>query len=132
MLAEITVKKQVEIKFVKVDVAVRYDEDDIPNDFPLRKGDMWSGTIDIDEGRILGWPAGKTGNMRMKVCDQGSYHLLDVNGETLLSLEEDYVPNKLLPPRDGCGDYIHFIIEGTGKLTNWYTKPSIEQLQGND
>ncbi len=56
MKATIKGEKEVEITMVKVDVAVRYDEEDIPNDFPLRNGNMWSAIINIDEGRVLDWP----------------------------------------------------------------------------
>jgi hypothetical protein len=128
MKAIITVKKEVDIKFVKVDVAVRYDEEDIPNDFPFRKGDMWSATIDIDAGKVLDWPKGQKGNLKMKICDQGSYYLLDVDGNILLSRENDYVPNELLPPYNGCGDYLELHIDENGTITNWYSKPSIENF----
>lgn len=126
MKVKIKVEKEVEITMVKVDVAVRYDEEDIPNDFPLRKGDMWSAIINIDEGRVLDWPEGEVGHLSMKVCDQGSYFLLDVDGNTVLSIEEDYVPNALLPGK--YGDYIDLHIGENGLISNWYSKPSISDF----
>jgi len=126
MKAKIKIEKEVEIKMVKVDVAVRYGEDDIPKDFPLRRGDMWSAIIDIDEGKVLDWPEGKTGRLQMKVCDEGSYFLLDDKGNTVLSIEQDYVPNALIPGR--YGDYIDLQISESGLVLNWPNQPSISDF----
>ena len=126
MKATIKVKKEVEITMVKVDVAVRYDEKDIPNDFPLRKGDVWSAIINIDEGRVLDWPKGEKRHLSMKVCDEGSYFLLDAEGNTVLSIEQDYVPNALLPGK--WGDYIDLHIGENGLISNWYSRPSISDF----
>lgn len=130
MKIEILVKKEVEITKVKVDVAVRYDEEDIPKDFPFRIGNMWSAIIDIDKGEIIDWPKGKKGNLSMKVCDQGSYFLLDADGNTVLSIEQDYVPNKLLPGE--YGDYIDLHINENGTITNWYSEPSLSDFITED
>jgi len=113
----IKVEKKVEIKKVRVEVAVRYDDEDIPYDFPLRNGDMWIGTIDVDNGKIIDWPQGESGELSMKICDEGSYYLLDENDNVVLSIEEDYVPNKLLPGT--YGDYIDLKINEEGIITNW-------------
>lgn len=130
MKAIIKVEKEVEIKYVKIQVAVRYEEEDIPNDFPLRSGDMWNAIIDIDNGVIMDWPKGEKGNLEMKICDEGSYYLLDENYDTILSIEEDYVPNKLLP--GSYGDYLKLHIGENGVISNWYSKPSIEDFLFED
>lgn len=119
----IQIKKQVDIKYVLMSVAVRYEDEDIPYDFPLRKGSLWVAKIDIDKGQIVEWPKGEIGNLKMKVCDQGSYFLIDENGETILSIEDDYVPNQLIP--GSYGDYIDFQIDENGFITNWPKNPSI-------
>ena len=130
MKAIIKVEKEVEIKYVKVKVAVRYEEEDIPNDFPLRNGDMWNAKIDIDNGIVIDWPKGEKGNLEMKICDEGSYYLLDENDNVILKIEEDYVPNKLLP--GSYGDYLKLHIEENGVISNWYSKPSIEDFLFED
>lgn len=130
MKTTIKVEKEVEIKYVKVQVAVRYEEEDIPNDFPLRSGDMWNAIIDIDNGIVMDWPKGEKGNLEMKICDKGSYYLLDENYDTILSIEEDYVPNKLLP--GSYGDYLKLHIGENGVISNWYSKPSIEDFLFED
>jgi len=130
MKTTIKVEKEVEIKYVKVQVAVRYEEEDIPNDFPLRSGDMWNAIIDIDNGIVMDWPKGEKGNLEMKICDEGSYYLLDENYDTILSIEEYYVPNKLLP--GSYGDYLKLHIGENGVISNWYSKPSIEDFLFED
>lgn len=128
METTIKVEKTVNVKILKVDLPVRYDDEDMPYDFPLRKGDMWSAIIDIDRGVVLNWPEGEKGSFHMKVCDEGSYFLLDEEGNTVLKIEEDYVPNKLLPPSDGYGNYVELHIGDNGVISNWYSQPSLENF----
>lgn len=126
MKAIIKVEKEVEIKYVKLQVAVRYDEEDMPSDFPHRKNDFWSPTIDVDNGQILEWEKGRSIDLHMKVCDDGSYYLLDGNKNLILSIEQDYVPNKLIPGE--YGDYIIMNINENGIITNWKSNPSISDF----
>ena len=126
MKALIKVEKEVDIKKVRVDVAVRYGEEDIPNNFPMRYGDKWIANIDIDEGRILDCPEGVSGHLHMKVCDQGSYFLYDIDGNLVKSIEHDYVPNSLIPGK--YGDYIDLNIDEKGMISNWYWKPTFEDF----
>ena len=78
----------------------------------------------------MDWPKGEKRNLEMKICDEGSYYLLDENYETILSIEEDYVPNKLLP--GSYGDYLKLHIGENGVISNWYSKPSIEDFLFED
>ena len=114
-----TVKMPIEIdaRFVHIEIAVRYGTEEMPQDFPGRKGDMWYGCVDIDEGRLLEWPKGMTGSVDMKVTDSGTYTLLDANRETIASINENYVPNQLIPGE--YGDYIDLQIDEEGMITNW-------------
>jgi hypothetical protein len=121
-----TQTKEINVKTLKVEIAVRYGEEDIPNNFPLRKGDMWNATIDIDEGRVIDWPKGQKGYLNMKVSDEGTYMLYDANGTIVKALEQDYVPNKLLPGK--YGDYIELCINENGLITNWYSQPSLSDF----
>lgn len=109
-------KSTVEARYIQCVLAVRYDEEDIPNDFPFRSGDVWNVTLDIDERRIVDWPAGHSAHVYMKVCDNGSYRLMDANKNLIADRENDYVP--------GCipgeyGDYIDFEILNDGTLKDW-------------
>jgi hypothetical protein len=105
---------------IRVSVAVRYNEEDIPNDFPLRTGDMWNGTINISTGLIAEWPpeANAEGGyeLHMKVTDNGSYYLLDDEGNELAKRENEYVPS-CIPGK--YGDYIQLDISPCGVVSNW-------------
>jgi len=113
---KITVKRPVEIEAlaIKVILAVRYDDEDMPYDFPKRNGDLWEAVIDIATGCIREWP-GVIHNFYMKVCDEGRYFLLGDNDE-VLATKDGYVPN-CIPGQ--YGDYVDFKIDKTGKIANW-------------
>lgn len=116
---DLTVKKIVDVpvRYLDLEVAVRYDEEDIPNDAPLRVGDLWKAVIDLEDGTVVNWPQGKTLSMdSMKVCDEGVYILRDADMQEVLR-REDYVPNNLLPGE--YGDYLSLKIDEAGKITNW-------------
>lgn len=116
---------EVEIATVSVILPVNYEEEDMPNDFPLRQGDQWRATIDIDTGKINDWPAGRSGKFFMKVCDGGTYTLRDPSGNVLAE-RQDYVPNDLIPGE--YGDYVHLQINEEGLITNWPKEPDVSQF----
>lgn len=115
---KIKVKKpvEIEIKTLRLSLPVRYEEEDMPNNFPLRNGDVWEADIDVDEGRITNWPRGQSGEFYMKVCDSGVYTLLDPAGAVVAKLEGEYVP-QCAPGDDD--DYVGMKIEDDGRITNW-------------
>lgn len=107
----------IDVPYVHVTLPVRYEEEDIPNDFPLRDGDTWAATIEIDTGRILEWPKGIEGKIgNMKVCDEGIYTLLDTDKNEIRTLES-YVPHGLIPGE--YGDYVALDIGADGIIKNW-------------
>lgn len=128
---KLTINKptEVEVTAVRIVVAVRYGEDDIPNDFPLRRGDIWEAVVDIATGKIRDWPVGQEGNLRMKVCDEGSYYLIDPVGATVASIKDDYVPHELIPGE--FGDYIDLEINEDGIITNWPKNPELSTFFNN-
>lgn len=128
----VKIEQEIDIKYVKIHIPVKYDDEDMPYDFPLRNGDCWDAVIDIDLGKIIDWPQGKLGKFHMKVCDEGSYYLLDADHKEIVRAEEDYVPNGLIPPKDGYSDYIHLIIEEDGTISNWYKNPSFINFFSED
>lgn len=106
----------VEVKFVRIVVEVRYDDEDIPYDFPFRTGDTWDVTVELETGKILDWP-GPAAEVCMKVCDCGSYYLLDEQKSTIAKIENDYVPHGVVPGE--YGDYIDLKIASDGTIENW-------------
>lgn len=123
---KVTILKPVEVDIdrVRVLLPVRYGTEDIPADFPLRKGDTWSAEINMDDGSIIGWPEGKAGELYMKVVDEGAYWLLDAAGNAIYGIA-DYVPHAFIPGE--YGDYVHLIINDEGRVTNW--KPNKADIQ---
>lgn len=126
MKATVMMEKEIDVKYVRACMAVRYDDEDIPYDFPLRKGDIWQGDIDVDTGVIQDWPEGKEGVLQMKVCDQGSYALLDDEKNEIASIENDYVPNELIPGE--YGDIVNLDIGTDGTVKNWPTSPCLDDF----
>lgn len=134
MKTTINTKKEVEIKTVQVEAEVRYWEDATVNGvedvdgalIPFRKGDLWCPEIDVNTGIILNWPEGVTADVHFKVCDAGSYYLKDEDGNVVLSIEDNYVPNSLIPGE--YGDYIIMTIDENGKIVEWSKNPSIEDF----
>lgn len=126
MKTVIKIEKTVNIRFLEIEIPVRYDDEDIPYDFPLRDGDMWRATIDIDTGVIKDWPQGKSGDMYLKVCDEGIYEIFDENYSSIGKLDQEYVPNELVPGE--YGDYVDFKIDENGKITNWYSSPDVSEF----
>lgn len=122
---KVTVTKPVEIdvKTIRISAAVRYEEEDMPNDFPFRKGDVWDITVDVETGKIKDWPEGVEYDLHMKVCDCGSYWLYDANGQMVGWIDENYVPNGIVP--GSYGDYIEMQIAADGTITNWPKNPDV-------
>lgn len=117
MELDIWVERTIKISAIEVVLPVNYEEEDIPNNFPLRNGETWAAVIDIDTGKIRDWPAGAgEQKMYMKVVDGGSYYLIGEDGKRLLSIEDNYVPCCI--PGDS-GDYIDFRISADGTIENW-------------
>ncbi|QEL01614.1 hypothetical protein FKG96_12610 [Olivibacter sp. LS-1] len=138
MKATIKFYKEVEVTTLKIRAGVRYWEDGTVNGqedingnlIPFREGDYWCPVIDLYSATIKDWPIGTTAHVHYKVCDDGYYILLDDKGEPVLSLENDYVPNKLVPGH--YGDYIEMEIDQTGKITNWPSHPSLSDFMEED
>ncbi len=85
--------------------------------------------IDLKEGKMLNWNY-EGGYLRMwaKVCDGGTYTLLDSEKKPIWQIR-GYVPNKLIPPyENGYGDYIELAIEADGTVVGWPTKPDFSDF----
>lgn len=129
MKATVMMPVEINVDHIIITVPVRYEEEDIPNDFPLRHGDVWSATVDMDTGKIDGWPSGKSGILSMKVCDEGTYELRSNRGERLAMLEGEYVPHGVVPGE--YGDYIKLDINENGFITNWPDRPNVTVFFNN-
>lgn len=128
---KITVLRPTEITIthIKLTLPVRYGEQDIPKDFPLRSGDVWQAMVNIDTGVIDNWPIGESGVLEMKVCDEGTYMLYTYFGDhwdAVAKIKQDYVPHGVVPGR--YGDYVRLEIDASGCITNWPKKPDVSSF----
>lgn len=127
MKATVKIEKEVELKTLIVKAGVRYYEDATVNGvedtegnlIPCKQGELWCPIIDIDSGVITNWKQGVKAEVHYKVCDAGSYYLQDEEGNTVLSIEQDYVPKIMCPKESGYGDYIIMDIDENGKIANF-------------
>lgn len=138
MKMKIKTKIDIDVKFLKLDAGVRYfedakvngvqdDEDNPQIPFAVfcktEKGfwcDMyrWQPTIDLEEGKIVDWPKGTIACIHYKVCDDGTYSLLDKDKNVLMEVNS-YVPDILCPKEEGYGDYIIMNVDGDGYISGW-------------
>lgn len=134
MKVTIKVEKEVDIKYCQLKVEPRYwedstvdgVEDDDGDLIPCREGDLWCPLINIETGEIINWSKGTIADIHYKVCDAGSYYLQDENYKTILSIEDDYVPNSLIPGQ--YGDYIVMNVDINGNIKEWKTSPNLSDF----
>lgn len=122
MKLEVEVKetKEIDIKYVEIDLPVRYEEEDMPNDYPGRNGETWNIVVEADTGVIQHWPNGvEPRQVYMKVVDGGCYYLRDSAGRRIAEIVGDYVP-RCIPGE--YGDYVDFNILADGRISNWKQK----------
>ncbi|MBQ7773463.1 MAG: helix-turn-helix transcriptional regulator [Bacteroidales bacterium] len=92
-----------------------YDEENKQFDF----------TISLDDAKIYGWSYDANFRLRAKVCDSGTYILLDGEKKPLLQIE-GYVPDGVIPPLEhNWGDYVDFYMDSNGKIANWPDSPDL-------
>ena len=139
MKVKIKTIKEVEVKYLKVDVGVRYWDDATVNGqedkngdlIPFRKGDRWKILIDVETGIIKEWPVGITADIHYKVCDDGIYKLLDEEASILRWIEGP-VPKILDLYRDSYGDYIIMKIDSTGMIKGWNNEASLDDFEEDE
>lgn len=122
------IEPEIDIKYLYVYVPIYYENEDIPFDFPGRiknndDFDLLTLLIDIDTGKIINWDnefGQKHGgwHLEMKVCDGGTYYLINENCH-IISKIEDYVPNNL---GIGSDDYLEMSIDKDGYILGFKNK----------
>lgn len=148
----ITIIEPSDVKYLKIDVGPRYWEDasikieekweDDIDYLEQKKGTTpkmpfavkdetktyteyrWQITIDLENAKVLDWPQGVEARVFYKVCDDGTYYLLDAN-KNVLKKVDCYVPDILSYIENGFGDYIDMKIDGDGNLVG-YPKENTE------
>lgn len=148
----ITIIEPSDVKYLKIDVGPRYWEDasikieekweDDIDYLEQKKGTTpkmpfavkdetktyteyrWQITIDLENAKVLDWPQGVEARVFYKVCDDGTYYLLDAD-KNVLKKVDCYVPDILSYIENGFGDYIDIKIDGDGNLVG-YPKENTE------
>jgi len=117
------------VSFLKVEAKVRYwedatvngqqDDDESP-EMPFANGltGEWTPLINLETGKIEGWPEGTIATIHYKVCDGGVYTLLDADRQEVVKID-GYVPSMMSPAENGYGDYIIMDIGPDGQIQNW-------------
>ena len=126
MDVQLTIKKTYDVRYLAASCGVRYWEDadvngveDVNGDLiPFRDGNSWTPTIDLATGMIRNWPKGVTAKIHYKVCDDGTYCLLD-EFDCLVTEIDGYVPNMMCPSGNGFGDYVIMNIDCDGMIEGW-------------
>lgn len=85
-------------------------------------------TVDLFERKVIDWDYNDYLRMWAKVCDSGTYTLLDADMKPLWQIN-GYVPNDMIPPyEDGFGDYLELAIEHDGSLSHWQSVPDFSDF----
>jgi len=126
MKVELKVTKEFDIDYLQVSAGVRYWGDATVNDtedengllIPCRDGGRWKPIIEIETGKIVNWEQGTKAEIHYKICDNGLYQLIDINGDIVKEID-GYVPSIMCPKGSGYGDYIIMDIDEKGIIQNW-------------
>lgn len=157
MKVKIKIEKEFDVRYLKLDAGVRYWQDADVNgeqdvDFYKSMGAgtplmpfavkvqeqptdnihsnhyRWQPTIDVEKGCIVDWPTGVTANVHYKVCDEGTYTLLDADKNEIVSVDS-YVPDCI----GEYGDYIIMRIDENGVISNFsFSKEDVEEIIEGD
>lgn len=113
--------------YIKIEAGVRYwddayingNPDEQGNLTPFRNGDLWCPIIRLADGYIDDWPEGMEADFHFKVCDAGTYYLLNADRQVIADRKDNYVPSGLCHGDRGYGDYIIFSVGGNGLIENY-------------
>lgn len=99
-------------------------------------GDYWNLDIDIETGMVKNWPKKYCIRTHFKVCDDGLYQIIDIDGNVVwdsIKTNYYYVPDFLSIGDDGYGDYMYLEIDGRGYIKDWkdVAVPRIKKLLMN-
>lgn len=120
MKIKIPCTKEVEVVAIEFEVPIN---DDLEPAFPTkvellhRRGERyWRDIIDLSTSQLRKWPKNTPYDFYDKICDSGTYRLLDAENNFLKEIQ-DYVPNEVIPGE--YGDYMDLQIDENGIIKNW-------------
>lgn len=130
---KITISKPTEITAaaIRCRVPIRYDLEEVglaPDTYGL-DGKVLTWTLDLATRKVRDWPEGRIASAYIKVVDEGSYDLLDGEGNVIASRHQELVPDCV--PGE-FGDYFAVEVAEDGSIRQavegeaW--KPSARQV----
>ena len=123
MKVEVYKLTELEIYSVRIEVELHDDvSENLPNHLFNDDGEL-DLLIEVDTGKVISWQGDEPVSIFDKVRDAGVYTLFDSNGNEVQKIDNDYVPNDLIP--GDYGDYINIEINADGFVTNWPKHPSV-------
>jgi hypothetical protein len=138
-MPKLTIKttKTVDVKYLQASCKVRYwkngkvngVEDSNGTLIPYRKGDNWEPMVNLDTGKIEGWPDGVSASVHYKVCDAGIYTLLDANRNEVAK-KDGYVPGMMCRGGNGYGDYVIMTIGPDGTIDGF--EPDFSEFEADE
>lgn len=141
----VNIPANINIKYLKIDAGVRYWENgeingvcDKEDGCPMMpfaqecetKGEYrWRPTIDIETGKIVGWPKDVTASVHYKVCDDGRYSLYTEGNTPIVETTDNcYVLDCI----GEYGDYIVMNIDGEGLIKDWnFSQADVDEIMDN-
>lgn len=120
-------------RYLQIDLPFRGEEDELYSFEPLlpdeeeyippfvnQELERWIITIDLKNKKALDWKS-EYGALILnaKVRDEGIYSLLD-NNKCIICIKKGYVPNGVVPPKNGWGDYIRMVVQNDGTIDDIY------------
>lgn len=128
------ISDEIEVKAVRLVLPIYRGVEDMPADFPFRRAlvecepsadpernEVWEAIIDLDAGRLRGWPSGHgDDSFEMRVENGGVYELLGAGDAVVCSRHGCYVLPGLYPVNaGGDGFNVRFEIDETGAIGDW-------------
>jgi len=125
---ELRIKQNYNLTKLNIFVPVRYQEEDIPNNFPCRSSDKLYLDIDLEKNKIINYKWHEPVKLYLEVDDSGSYTVFgkDLDEDypvesVILELHNDYVPACL--SKNGYGKNLVLDIDENGFLNNFEFNP---------
>jgi hypothetical protein len=126
----VKVLQEKEVFYLDCDIGVRYYEDTKLNGreddehnpkIPCydKEDNAWKPLINLHSGQIQNWIKGNYADVHYKVCDAGTYKLLDENYNIVASIDNGYVPKIMCVGENGFGDYVIMHIDENGFIKDF-------------
>ena len=113
-------------------VAFDFDCVDFPWEDFVTDDDYVTLTVNLRTKKLLNYTDkdGSYFSFFMKIVDSGKYALYS-SDKKLIKEKEGYVPNKLIPKREGYGDYLDFGIEADGTINDFASYDDLDFSEFN-